>query len=318
MFTIDAEIEAARPAMRAFCAQLAAAGPLLPPFDTLEKVAATRAAGVPQLIRDAATVLPVEERVVPGRSGDIPVRIVRPSSPPAAVYVDFHGGGFCIGWAIQHDVANAKLARDAGVACVSVDYRLAPEHPFPAGPEDCVDAARWVIENAQREFGCSRIIVGGDSAGGNLALLTAVALRDEGLAHAVIGMHLVYGVFDLSMTPSSRVAVETLVINRDDAKMFNGYYAPGASPEQLRDPRYSPLYSAAAGLAPALLLVGDADPLLDDSLFAFARFQAAGVDAELLVFPEAPHGFVSFPTAYAEIAHRRTVAWIGRRIAATG
>jgi acetyl esterase len=103
------------------------------------------------------------------------------------------------------------------------------------------------------------------------------------------------------------------VITRRDAEMFHEYYAPGASPEDLRAPGYSPLYADLRGLPPTLLLVGTADPLLDDSLFAEARLRAADVAAELLVFPDAPHGFASFPTAYAAIAHRRAVAWITAR-----
>ena len=318
MSTTDPEIESARPEIRAFCERLAGMGPLLPPVDTLEKVAALRAGGVPAALLAQPTVLPVEARTVPGRDGPIPVRIVRPAGPPAAVYVDIHGGGFCIGWAAQHDAANARLAQDAGVAVVSVDYRLAPEHPYPAGPDDCVDAARWVVEHGAAELGAARVIIGGDSAGANLALRTALALRDEGLGHALVGAHLVYGVFDLSLTPSNRAATDTLVITRRDAEMFHAYYSPGASNEDLRAPGLSPLYADLRGLPSTLLLVGDADPLLDDSLFLHARLGAAGVEAELVLFPDAPHGFVSFPTTYAHIAHRRTVAWLGRVLATAG
>lgn len=311
MTTIVPVPQAAHDEMRAFSANLRKAGPLLPPFDTPERVAAVRAGGVPQALRDAATVLPVVERTVPGRAGDIVVRVVRPAGTPAAVYVDIHGGGFCIGWAAQHDVQNALLALDANVAVVSVDYRLAPEHPNPAGAEDCLDAARWVLAHGAAELGAGRIIVGGDSAGANLALRTALALRESDEA-GVAGVHLVYGVFDLSLTPSARAGVDTLVVNRADAELFHRYYAPGASPEELRGPSLSPLYASMAGLPPVLLQVGDDDMLLDDSLFTHARLAAAGVAAELEIYPDAPHGFVSLPVAYARLAHERTVAWLGR------
>jgi acetyl esterase len=314
MPTVDPEIESAREGARQFCANLAKAGPLLPPFDTLDKVAAVRTTGVPQALRDMPTVLPVHARTVPGRGGEIPVRIVRPEGVPDAVYVDIHGGGFCIGWAHQHDATNALLARDANVAFVSVDYRLAPEHPYPAGGDDCEDAARWVVEHARTEFGCESVFVGGDSAGGNLALRTVLALRDLGLGAHLVGMHLVYGVFDLSLTPSARAGTDTLVVNLSDIEMFHAYYAPGVAIDDLRDPGYSPLYADLHGLPPALLLVGDQDPLLDDSLFLDARLRAAGNDAELTVFPDAPHGFVSLPMEFAAIAHRRTVAWMRERL----
>jgi acetyl esterase len=315
MTTIVPVPQAARDEIRAFNANLRAAGALLPPFDTPERVAAVRSGGVPQALRDVPTVLPVHERTVPGRDGDIGVRVVRPEGAPSAVYLDVHGGGFCIGWAAQHDVQNALLARDANVAVVSVDYRLAPEHPNPAGANDCDDVARWLLAVGAAELGADRLVVGGDSAGANLALRTALALRDRGDADRLAGIHLVYGVFDLSLTPSARAGVDTLVVNRADAELFHRYYVPGASAEDLRDPALSPLYAPMAGLAPALLQVGDDDMLLDDSLFVHARLRAAGVDAELEVYPDAPHGFVSLPVGYARIAHDRTVAWLARLLA---
>ena len=308
------DIEAARDNARAFCAGLAQVGRVLPPFDSLDKVAAWRAAGVPDALRDQPTVLPVQQREIPGRDGPIPVRIVRPAGTARGVYVDIHGGGFCIGWAIQHDQANAHLALDTDIAFVSVDYRLAPEHPYPAGPDDCEDAARWVIANAATEFGTDRVFIGGDSAGGNLALRTALVLRDAGLGASVVGLHLVYGIFDLSFTPSARAGTDTLVVNRAEGEMFNDYYVPGRSTDELRDPALSPLYADLSGLPPALLLVGDADMLLDDSLFLEARLRAAGNAAELVIFPDAPHGFASLPMTYAAVAHTRAAEWLRARL----
>jgi acetyl esterase len=307
---IDSDIAAARANAQEFCAGLAQIGRVIPPFDTLAKVAGMRAAGVPDALRNQPTVLPVEEREIPGRDGAIPVRIVRPAGAPRGVYVDIHGGGFCIGWAVQHDQSNAHLALDTDVAFVSVDYRLAPEHPNPAGANDCEDVARWVIEHAPAEFGTDRVFIGGDSAGGNLALRTALAVRDAGLGAALVGLHLVYGIFDLSLTPSARAGVDSLVVNRAEAEMFNDYYVPGRSTDELRDPVLSPLYAELSGLPPTLLLVGDADMLLDDSLFLDARLRAAGNTAELVIFPDAPHGFVSLPMAYAAVAHARTAEWL--------
>lgn len=311
----DPYIEAARANAREFCAGLAQVGRVLPPFDTLDKVAAWRAAGVPDALRNQPTVLAVEVRDIAGRDGPIPVRIVRPASAARAVYLDMHGGGFCIGWAVQHDQANAHLALDTDVAFVSVDYRLAPEHPNPTGAHDCEDVARWLIAHASAEFGTGRVFIGGDSAGANLALRTAVALRDAGHGASLVGLHLVYGIFDLSLTPSARAGADTLVVNRAEAEMFNDYYVPGVSTDGLRDPALSPLYAELSGLPPALLLVGDADMLLDDSLFLDARLRAAGNHSELVVFPGAPHGFTSLPMAYAAVAHNRTAEWLRARIA---
>jgi acetyl esterase/lipase len=311
----DPHIEAARANAREFCAGLPNAGRVLPPFATRDDVAAWRAAGVPEALRNQPTVLPVEERTVAGRRGDIGVRIVRPAGDARAVYLDIHGGGFCIGWAVQHDQSNAHLALDTDVAFVSVDYRLAPEHPNPAGANDCEDVARWLVAHAATELGTEHLFIGGDSAGANLALRTAIALRDAGLARSLAGLHLVYGIYDLSLTPSARAGTDTVVVNRAEAESFHQHYAPGASPEALRDPTLSPLYADLAGLPPALLLVGDADMLLDDSLFLAARLRAAGGDAELVVLPDAPHGFASMPMAYAALAHARAAEWLRRRVA---
>jgi acetyl esterase/lipase len=311
----DPHIEAARANAREFCAGLAQVGRVLPPFATPAEVAAWRAAGVPEALRNQPTVLPVEAREVPGRDGPIAVRIVRPANEPRGVYLDIHGGGFCIGWAVQHDQANAHLALDTDLVFVSVDYRLAPEHPYPAGAHDCEDVARWLLDHAAAELGTDVVFIGGDSAGGNLALRTALVVRDAGHGARLAGLHLVYGIFDLSLTPSARAGIDTLVVNRAEAEMFNRYYVPGASAEALRDPAISPLYADLSGLPPALVLVGDADMLLDDSLFLDARLRSAGIASELVVFPDAPHGFTSLPLAYAALAHARAAEWLRARLA---
>src|SRR5690606_24582730 len=120
-----------------------------------------------------------------------------------AVYLHIHGGGWVLGAADQQDVLLQRIAEGAGVAVVSVDYRLAPEHPFPAAPDDCAAAASWVLENAASEWGTERLLVGGESAGAHLTALTLLRLRDRmGAPDAVSAANLVFGAYDLSMTPS--------------------------------------------------------------------------------------------------------------------
>jgi len=247
-----------------------------------------------------------EERRIRGPAGDLLLRSF--ASPGArAVYLDIHGGGFFMGAARMDDRANASLAASARVATLSVEYRLAPEHPFPAAVDDCEAAALWLIEHAKREFGTDRLILGGASAGASLAVSTLLRLRDRhGAAHAFAGANLVFGVYDLDGTPSQR---------RAGVPTYRELYLPGRGSEERRHPDVSPLYAELAGLPPALFTVGTADSLLDDSLFLALRWQLAGNEAELALYPESVHGFTLFPTAMARAANARIEAWVAARAA---
>ena len=247
-----------------------------------------------------------EERRVPGPAGDLVLRSFVPDAV-RAVYLDIHGGGFFMGAAVMDDRSNASLARSAGVATLSVEYRLAPEHPHPAAPDDCEAAALWCLRNAKREFGTDRLLIGGASAGANLVALTLLRLRDRhGAAGAFCGANLVYGVFDLAGTPSQL---------RAGVPSYRDLYVPPSAPERRRDPDVSPLHADLADLPPALFTVGTADPLYDDSLFMAMRWRAAGNDAELAIYPESLHGFTIFPTAMARAANARIEAWVAARAA---
>ncbi|MFP3906292.1 MAG: alpha/beta hydrolase [Acidimicrobiales bacterium] len=260
----------------------------------------------PVVTSDDATTRTIETDI-----GPIDVRVVVPDDP-RAVYLHLHGGGFVLGAADQQDLLLSTIAHRCGVAVVSVEYRLAPEHPFPAGPDDCEAAAVWLVDHAATEFGTDRLIIGGESAGAHLATLTLLRLRDRNATVApFVAANLVFGVFDLSQTPSARNWGErTLILSRATLAWFSDCFAPDRSDEQRRDPALSPLYADLAGLVPALFTVGDQDPLLDDSLFMGVRWRAAGNPAEVLVFPEGPHGFVAFPTAIGTMATDRQLEFI--------
>jgi acetyl esterase/lipase len=254
----------------------------------------------------AGDVTGFEERTIPGPGGPLRLRTCVPDTV-RAVYLDIHGGGFFMGSAAMDDRPNAALARRAGVATVSVEYRLAPEHAYPAAPDDCEAAALWLLGNAKREFGTERLLIGGGSAGGNLAAVTLLRLRDRhGAAGRFLGANLVYGVYDLAGTPSQL---------RDGPPSYRDLYLPGWSPAQRRSPDVSPLHADLAGLPPALFTVGSADTLLDDSLFLAMRWRAAGNEAELAIYPESVHGFNVFPTAMARAANERIEAWLAARAA---
>jgi acetyl esterase len=256
-------------------------------------------------------------RQVDTELGPIPVRVVVPDRVDA-VYLHIHGGGFVLGGADQQDVLLRTFATRTNCAVVSVDYRLAPEHPFPAGPDDCEAVASWLIEHAADEFGSGRLVIGGESAGAHLAATTLLRCRDRfGTIEPFVAANLVFGVYDLSNSPSTRLWGErNLILSEPTMSWFNQCFTPGLTPEERRDPTMSPLYADLSGLTPALFTVGALDPLLDDSLFMASRWRAAGNDAEAAVYPESPHGFVAFPTAIAKLATERQLEFVARHVAA--
>ncbi len=255
---------------------------------------------------------------IPGPGGPIPTRTIRPLTRGVrAVHLYLHGGGWCIGSAASNDAAAVALAEAAGVAVVSIDYRLAPEHPFPAGPDDCEAAALWLIDQAHDEFGTEVLTIGGASAGAHLAALTLLRLRDGHGAEAVGRFRLadlLFGAYDLGLTPSARDSHELLVIPRTMLDACMAHALPGLDPEARRDPQWSPLYARLDGLPPALLTVGTLDPLLDDSLFLYQRWAAAGSPAELHVYPDGVHGFPAFPTEMGRISRERMLDWYCRTL----
>lgn len=237
---------------------------------------------------------------IPGPHGEIALRILAPQDRPAAgVFLHLHGGGWTLGGASEQDPRLAEIADRTGFAVVSVDYRLAPEHPYPQPLDDCEAAALWLVDACRSEFGTDLLTIGGESAGANLAVATLVRLRDRrGLGGVFAGAVLACGCFDLRLTPSARRWGEAkLVLNTRDITMFARHYlAHGHAPD---DPDVSPLLADLAGLGPAHFAVGTEDPLLDDTLFMTARWQAAGNRGELAVYPGGCHVFQRFDLAIA-------------------
>jgi acetyl esterase/lipase len=243
-------------------------------------------------------------RRIPGPAGEVELRVIAPSSPPRGVYLHIHGGGWVLGGADLQDPMLERTADETGLVVVSVDYRLAPEHIYPAGPDDCEAAALWLARNAKAEFGSDILAIGGESAGGHLSATTILRMRDRHGYTRFCGANLVYGAFDLSMTPSQRhFGSERLVLRTMDIVQFANAFLPVAIDR--RDPEISPLFGDLKGLCPALFTVGTADALLDDTLFMQARWVAAGNRAELVVYPGAAHGFTLFPNAQADQAAAR-------------
>lgn len=257
------------------------------------------------------TVIKPAEKIIKGPAGDITLRIFRPDTV-RAVFLDIHGGGWFQGVAASDDGFNDELARNCKVAVVSVEYRLAPESPFPACIQDCKAAAKWLVGNAQAEFGTSKILLTGQSAGAHLSALMAVYIRDSLDAIGMVrGAVLQYGCYDLSGSPSERQSTDTTLILSKKSLSENFQLVFGGWPvEKLQQPQYSPLYANFNGLPPAFFIVGTADPLLDDTNFMEARWRMAGNKTFLGVYPECPHGFNIFPTKLAKAVNTRMFNWI--------
>ncbi len=238
-------------------------------------------------------------------------RVIRPEGPAAAVYLHFHGGGMILGTPEMGDVANRALSRAHDLAVVSVDYRLAPEHPYPAGPDDGVAVAAWLLEHGTAAFGTGRLLVGGESAGGYMTAAVVLRIRDElGAADRVDGANVVFGVHDWGRSPSQRgvrPGAGPDLLEPTGISFFGDCYLPGRTDDERRDPSISPVFADLRGLPPALLSVGTDDHLLDDTLWLAARWAAAGNETELFVAPDMPHGFGSFPcgisAAWAQLTH---------------
>jgi len=244
-----------------------------------------------------------EDRVVSSPAGGVPVRVFVPEDV-RGVYLHVHGGGFSMGRPYHNDILLDDTARKCSVAVVSVDYRLAPEDRYPAGADDCEAVAAWLAKNALAEFGSDRLVIGGESAGANLSAVTLARMRDRQGFTGFRAANLVYGCYDVGMTPSQRNwGDRELIISTPTIEWINSYYLPeNVDP---RDPDVSPLYGDLSGMPPALFTVGTLDPLLDDTLFMHARWQAAGNQAELAVYPGGTHLFNFFPIKLARTANER-------------
>ncbi len=245
---------------------------------------------------------------ITGRGGPIKVRIIRPDQRPTGVYLHIHGGGWTLGAHDMQDVALKLLANETGLCTASIGYRLAPENPYPAGPDDCEDVVLHLLEHGADLLDAPpRFAIGGESAGAHLAVVTLLRLRDRhGIKDRIAAANLVYGAYDLNGTPSQLLWGErNLVLSTPIVSWFGNNFLPDATFEKRRDPDISPLYAHLAEMPPALFTVGTMDCLIDDSLFMAERWRVAGNRAEVVVYPEGVHGFNQYPIALARKANAR-------------
>jgi len=225
------------------------------------------------------------------------------------VYLFIHGGGWISGAADWQDTRLEKIANEAQVVVISVEYRLAPEHPYPSAVDDCEAAALWVIENAKQEFGTQDILIGGGSAGAHLCSLTLLRIRDKHSYMQFKGANLVFGIYDLNMTPSMRNWGEKeLILSTPIVKKLLDYFLPKHINRQ--DSNVSPLYADLHDMPPALFTIGTLDPLLDDTLFMYMRWISSGNQADLCIYPGGIHGFTTMPTLQADEARINIVEFL--------
>lgn len=232
---------------------------------------------------------------IPGLRGDIGLRILRPFGKARGIYLHFHSGGWIFGSNDMQDEQLERIVNNAELAVVSVDYKLAPEYPYPAAPDDCEAAALWLFREAKTLFGVEKFAIGGESVGAHLAVLTLLRLRDIHTLTPFTAANLNAGIYDLSLTPSVRNwGTERLVVQTKGIEKIVSAFVPKGF--DVRDPDISPLYAHLNELPPAIFNVGTRDPCLDDTLFMYVRWLAAGNVAELTVTPDGCHMFQRFFT----------------------
>ncbi len=248
------------------------------------------------LLGEPEPIAHVENRTIPGPAGEIPVRIYTPAgSGPFPVLVFFHGGGWVICDLDTHDGICRSLANEVSCIVVSVDYRLAPEHKFPAAPEDCYAATEWVAKHAAQFNGDpTRLAVGGDSAGGNLTAVVAQMARDRNGPRLAFQL-MIYPATDFNAkTPSKESNAQGYFLTIDDMVWFMNHYLRNA--EDRQNPLASPMLAAnLRGLPPALVITAEYDPLRDEGEQYGQRLKEAGVPVTITRYNGMIHGFFGMP-----------------------
>jgi acetyl esterase len=245
---------------------------------------------------EPAPVAHVENRTIPGPAGELPVRIYTPAgSGPFPVLVFFHGGGWVICDLDTHDPTCRDLCNGAGCVVVSVDYRLAPEHKFPAAPEDCYAATQWAAAHAAEINGDpARLAIAGDSAGGNLAAVVAQMARDRGGPRLVFQL-LIYPATDFTFQGASiKENADGYFLTGDDMHWFTTHYLNSDADKQ--NPLASPMQTVdLSNLPPALIITAQYDPLRDEGEAYGRKLQQAGVPTIISRYDGMIHGFFGFP-----------------------
>ncbi|MEF8882228.1 MAG: alpha/beta hydrolase [Halapricum sp.] len=242
--------------------------------------------------RDPLSISRVFDRTIPGPDGDLRIRIYRPEGTgPFPTVVYFHGGGFVSGSIESHDAVCRHLAHESGCVVVSVDYRLAPEHPFPAAAEDAIAAVEWAAEHTDYLGGDGSLAVVGDSAGGNLAAVVALAARDRGSPEIDFQV-LIYPGIGTDPEQASVRENDGIVLSQEDLEWFSECYYGGEI--HRRNPYADPAEACdLSGVAPATVLTAEFDPLRDGGVAYAEKLSTDGVDVRHVHYDDMIHGFIS-------------------------
>ncbi len=285
------------PQMKLFLEAANADGPMFLRSETPEQARAKMMALLEARPTTPPEVYSALDRTIEGPHGSLPIRIYTPAEArtPMGILMYFHGGGWVLGNLETHDIVCRNLANGAGCVVVSVDYRLAPEHKFPAAPEDCYAATKWAAANAAALDGDPRLLaVGGDSAGGNLAAAVTLMARDRGGPKLCFQLLFYPAISSANDTASQReFAADGFVLSRADMEWFWNHYLDG--PADAKNPLACPIMAPnLAGLPPALVLTASHDSLRDEGEAYALAMRKAGVPVALKRYDGVTHGFISF------------------------
>ncbi len=272
----------------------------------------------PQAIRQARregkSAFPLETQdvgakdfYIPTPNGDLKLRALHPDTiQPRGVFMHIHGGGWMLGACDLQDERLKELSNATGLTCVSVDYRLAPEAPYPAACDDCEAAALWLATKGHTKFNTDFLAIGGDSAGGHLSANALIRLRDKHKITDYKAAIFMAGAFDMSGTPSAKNFHEKLILTSLDIKNFAAAFLQNN--EYLKNSDVSPIYASLKSMPPAHFSVGTKDALLDDSLFMANKWIQSQADTELDIYPGGCHVFQYFPDLAQSQESRKRMA----------
>jgi len=279
------------------------------------------ASAIRQARREGKSIFPLEVQdpnaedfYIPTENGDLKLRAIQPEhKKPQGVFMHIHGGGWMLGTCDLQDERLKQMANDTGLTCISVDYRLAPEAPYPAACDDCEAAALWLATEGHTKFNTDFLAIGGDSAGGHLSANALIRLRDKHKVTTYGAAIFMAGAFDMSGTPSTKNFHEKLVLTTLDIQNFASTFLQNN--EDRLDPDVSPLYADLTDMPPAHFSVGTKDALIDDSIFMANKWIQSQADTELDIYTGGCHVFQYFPDlAQSQESRKRMAEFLLRLI----
>tara|TARA_B110000971_G_scaffold152806_1_gene156012 strand:- start:1192 stop:2151 length:960 start_codon:yes stop_codon:yes gene_type:complete len=259
------------------------------PFEILRKIRAEGGSLLPDQPKSDLAV----NKVIEFNNTTVSVREFSHISPKF-IYLHIHGGGFCLGSSDAQDHELERISKELECVAISIDYRLAPEHPYPAAIDDCEAVALWLVQESKNEYGVDQIVIGGESAGAQLCVATLLRLKEKKLQHLFKAANLIFGTYDARPVPSEEHGKgKPLLLSNEMMQKFEDNYLQNN--EDRTDPDVSPIFGDFKDMPPAIFTVGTNDLLLDHSISMYSRWQVHGNNAEIILVPGADHAFIAFP-----------------------